>query len=155
MDIYSAIEALRSFATFSPEYEGENIFVEIKDSYERLLDSYPRLKSYSTYLNFLKFTGGAHIHNQDFSLGIYGFGGYVVASFEEGLFLDQDRYFQFGEVLYHAEPDLVYVFAFDLDSKKDMVYISPIDQTDYIFSCISFIQLLNNFASGQYPLLKT
>src|SRR5262245_44362263 len=105
MNLSSVIEALKRVAVVTPEYEGNDVFAEIKEQYESLIETYPRLKDYTTYLDFLKMTGGAHIHSQDFSLGIYGFGGYVVTSFDEGLFLDQGRYFHFGEVLYHAQPD--------------------------------------------------
>ena len=147
----SVIETLSSVAKIVPEYDKLNIFSE---EYEDLLKSYPRLKDYSDYLEFLRRTGGAHIHNQDFSLGIYGFGGYVVASFDEGVFLDQGRYFQFGEVLYTKRPEPIYFFAFDFESQRDVVYSSPNGQSEYTFCSSSFVELLLEFADGTYPALK-
>jgi hypothetical protein len=96
-------------------------------------------------------TGGAHIHNQEFSLGIYGFGGYVVTSFDEGLFLDNDRYFGFGEVLYYRKPEPVWVLAFDFERDSDQVFTSPIEESDYVQCANTFLALLNDFARGTYP----
>ena len=79
--LLSAIEKLRLIADFTPEYEGQNVFSAIKEPYELLIDTYPRLKAYTIYLEFLKLTGGAYIDSPDFSLGLFGFGGYVVKSF--------------------------------------------------------------------------
>jgi len=148
----SVIENLSSVAKIVPEYDNPDVFSE---DYENLLESYPRLKDYPDYLAFLRGTGGAHIHNQNFSLGIYGFGGYVVASFDEGVFLDQARYFQFGEVLYTKQPEPIYFFAFDIESERDLVYSSSNGQSEYTFSSSSFVELLLEFANRQYPALKT
>jgi hypothetical protein len=148
----SVIEKLSTVAKIVPEYEDPNVFSE---EYEDLLKSYPRLKDYSDYLEFLRRTGGAHIYNQDFSLGIYGFGGYVVASFDEGVFLDQARYFQFGELLYTKRSEPIYFFAFDLESDQDVVYSSPNGRSEYTFCSSSFSELLLKFANGKYPPLKT
>ncbi|MGH7847472.1 MAG: hypothetical protein ACREQW_20190 [Candidatus Binatia bacterium] len=144
----SAIEKLSAVAKIVPEYENPNVFSE---EYEDLLKSYPRLKDYSDYLEFLRRTGGSHIYNEDFSLGIYGFGGYVVASFDEGVFLDAARYFQFGEVLYTQRPEPIYFFAFDLQSEQDRVYSSPNARSEYTFCSSSFVELLLEFANGKYP----
>ena len=146
MNLQSVLEELRKVAVISQEYPA-NAFSEFKESYEGLLESYPALTHYPDYLEFLKTTGGAHIHNQEFSLGIYGFGGYEVTSFDEGLFLDQERFFHFGEVLYHAQPDPVYVFAFDLRSEVDKIYTSPIERSDYTLAGNSFLELLANFST--------
>lgn len=149
----SALKKFSLAAEVVPEYEGPDLFSEIKEQYEGLLQSYPQLKNYSAYLEFLRLTGGAHIHNENFSLGLYGFGGYVVASFDEGLFLDQDRYFIFGEVLYTMKPEPVYFFAFDLQSNDDKVYASPDEKSEYNFCSPSFTDLLLEFTNGKYPAL--
>ena len=148
MTLQAANEALKKIAVFTPEYDQAEAF---KEPYQELLDLYPALNHYTAYLDFLKATGGAHIHNKKFSLGVYGFGGYVVTSFDEGLFLDQERYFHFGEVLYHAQPDPIYVFAFDFRLQVDTVYLSPIEESDYRLCCNSFVELLSRFATGEYP----
>jgi hypothetical protein len=151
MNLQDVVAALKRVATFAPEYNERTVLAEIKEPYESLIKSYSQLKNYPVYLDFLKMTGGAHIHNHEFSLGIYGFRGQIVTSFDEGLFLDQDRYFHFGEVLYSIPADLVFVFAFDLRSAVDNVYISPIEESNYSLCCGSFSELLNRFANGAYP----
>ena len=154
MTLNSAMTSLGRVTVISPEYEGADAPAAIAGPLEQLTESYPRLRDYTDYLDFLRLTGGAHIHNKTFSLGVYGFGGYLVTSFDEGLFLDQGHYFRFGEVLYHAHPDPVYVFAFDLRSAMDAVYVSPIERSDYTFCCASFTELLNAFAVGKLPGLE-
>jgi hypothetical protein len=154
MSLQSAIKALKRRATFTPEYQPDGASSEIERGCQSLLGTYPDLKNYSDYLEFLKMTGGSHIHNRDFSLGIYGFGGYVVTSFDEGLFLDEERYFRFGEVLYQAQPDPVYAFAFDFQKADDVVHISPIDESCYAPCCSSFAELVEDFAAGNYPRFR-
>jgi hypothetical protein len=152
----SVIERLRSVAIVTPEYQGVDVFAAIQEDYEELLETYPGLKNYPDYLKFLRQTGGAHIHNQQFSLVIYGFGGYVVPSFEEGVFLDRERFFLFGEVLYTAQPDpSTLFFAFDLRSERDTVYCLVEEQSDYTPCAASFIGLLVDFAEGRYPGLRS
>jgi hypothetical protein len=151
------VERLSSVTDFTPEYEGESedIFLTIKESYDSLLRRYPRLESYGGYLEFLRRTGGAFIDHQDFSLGIYGFEGYVVTSFNESrLFLDRNRYFHFGDVLYADHPDLIYVFAFDFESEKDIVLVAENEKWEYAPCSPSFKELLLGFASGRYPAMK-
>lgn len=147
----SVIDKLSLVAKIVSEHDNLNVFSE---EYEDLLKLYPRLKNYSEYLEFLRRTGGAHIHNQIFSLGIYGFGGYVVASFDEGVFLDQGRYFQFGEVLYLQQPEPIYFLAFDLETERDLVYSSANGHSEYNSCSSSFVELLLEFANGKYPALK-
>jgi hypothetical protein len=153
MDIHTIISNLKKVATFTPEFFGKNILEALQPEYDLLIQNYPGILQYPNYLDFLKLTGGVHIHNQDFSLGIYGFGGYIVASFEEGWFLDQDHFFQFGEVIYPGHSDQVYVFAFDFHSKEDMVYVSPIETSEYKVCAKSFKHLLMNFAAKKYPAI--
>lgn len=145
------IEKIKAVAKFSPEFETDEELSSIRKSYQDLLELYPALTEYPAYLEFLRLTGGAHIHNADFSLGIYGFGGEIVTSFEEGLFLDSERYFLFGEVLYLSNPDEEFALAFDFDSKQDLVYISPIGESDYTLCADSFLELLEKFSTGAYP----
>ncbi len=75
----------------------------------------------------------------------------MVASFDEGLFLDKGRYFQFGEVLYTKLLEPIYFFAFDLESQQDVVYMSPNERSEYAFCSFSFVELLLKFANGEYP----
>jgi len=145
------IEKLRQVAVFAPEHAGGEALPDLMESYEDLLGSYPKIKDFPIYLEFLRTTAGAHIHNTDFSLVLYGLGGYVVPSFEEGLFLDKERYFLFGEVLYTSQPDATYFFAFDFQSKRDIVYVSKNEGATYTSCTPSFIDLLLDFASARYP----
>jgi len=138
-------------ATVTAEFPPESSRDEIETALNELLSEYPQLARFTAYVEFLRLTGGAHIHNQDYSLGIYGFGGYLVTSFDEGLFLDKDRFFLFGETLYHSHPEPVHVFAFDLKADTDLVFTSPVERSDYALCAASFLDLLNRFASGAYP----
>lgn len=148
----SVIDKLKTVADYTPEFEGENIFPEIQQSYTELLEKYPKLNDYPDYLEFLRQTGGAYIDHKDFSLGIYGFGGYVVTSFDEGSFLDQERYFLFGEVLFKAEPEINYFLAFDFQSPGELILMKPDELSQYRPCCHGFLQLLEDFANGRYPV---
>jgi len=154
MTLNLVLEKLKTIAAFTPEFEADEVSAAINESYHNLVEAHPALRNYSTYLEFLQLTGGAHIHNTDFSLGIYGFGGYIVTSFDEGLFLDSERYFQFAEVLYPLHSNKEFVFAFDFKLKHDLIYISPLEHSNYILCSISFLELLTNFADGIYLGLK-
>lgn len=151
MNLEAAISALKETATFTPEFLPDNVQAETQEGLNVLLSEYPSLVRFPAYLTFLRLTGGAHIHNQDFSLGIYGFGGYVVTSFDEGLFLDKDRYLRVAEILYHQKPEPIYSLAFDLEAESDMVFSSPIENSDYSPCAESFLALLNSLARGLYP----
>ena len=149
MNVQSTIVALKSVATVTPEFPPEAVETETTEELAALVTKYPALTKFSDYVEFLKLTGGAHIHNEEFSIGFYGFGGFVVTSFDEGLFLDDDRFFCFGEVLYYQKPEPVYVFAFDFESDSDLVLTSPIEESDYVVCATSFLGLLNSFAGGK------
>lgn len=151
MNLQSTIDVLKSTATLTPEFSPEIAEAANQKALSSLVIEYAELRKFLSYLEFLKLTGGAHIHNQEFSLGIYGFGGYVVTSFDEGLFVDGNRYFRFAEVLYKRNPEPVYVFAFDLQAESDLVLTSPIEQSDYVLCAPTFLALLNSFARGVYP----
>jgi hypothetical protein len=154
MNLQSAIDKIEKVATVTPEFEPNTAVSDIERGRLSLLSTYPVLSNYTDYLELLRITGGVHIHNSDFSLGIYGFGGYVVTSFDEGLFLDQDRYFRMGEVLYHTQTEPSYALAFDLYRTQDAVYISLIEQSNYEICCNSFVELIEGFAAGKYPGLQ-
>lgn len=151
MNAQSILAALKSVATVTPEFPPEAVETETTEALAALMREYPALTKFSDYLEFLKLTGGAHIHDQEFSLGIYGFGGYVVTSFDEGLFLDNGRYFCFGEVLYYRKPEPMYVFAFDFEADSDLILTSPIEESDYVVCATTFLGLLNSFARAKYP----
>jgi hypothetical protein len=79
LNLSSVIIRLKQVADFAPQYEC-GVLVE-DEEFRNLLESYPQLAKFPTYLEFLRITGGAHISNKTFSLGIYGFSGMVVPSF--------------------------------------------------------------------------
>lgn len=150
MSIFDPVIAnLKQIADVTPEYEDEDVASVVEEPFEDLLQRYPKLKHLKNYLDFLTLTGGAHISNQQFSLGIYGFGGYLVPSFDEGEFLDGDRYFQFGDVKFFDNPELV--LAFDLESKQETVFISEFEKPNYKSLECDFIGLLNKFSDGHLP----
>lgn len=150
--ISSAVEKLKAAAEFIPEFEGDDVFAVVREPYESLLDEYPQLKRYPDYLEFLRATGGAFINHPDYSLGIYGFEGYVVTSFaEDRLFLDRERYFHFGDVLYPAVSGMIYVLAFDFQSELDRVLVSENEAWEYSECSPSFARLLLDFAGGKRP----
>jgi hypothetical protein len=148
LNLSSVIIRLKQVADFAPQYECD-VLVE-DEEFRNLLESYPQLAKFPTYLEFLRITGGAHISNKTFSLGIYGFSGMVVPSFEEVVLVEQEHFFQFGEVLYYESNAQCY-FVFDLRSEKDSVYEIGENDTGYKLSNSSWIEFLQRFADGDYP----
>jgi hypothetical protein len=158
MDLADIIEKLKAVAELVPEYEGDpqDIYLTIKESFDSFLVRYPHLSHCPDYLEFLRSTAGAFIDHPEFSLGIYGFNGYVVTSFEERrLFLDRHRYFHFGDVLYPKRGGEIYVFAFDFHSEKDEVYVAANERWEYELCSPSFKELLLGFAEGKYPRTRS
>lgn len=155
MTLENVLELLKSSTDFVPEIEPDDGFSKsLNNSFETLIHTYPTLKNYTDYLDFLRKTGGAFIDHRDFSLGIYGLVGYVVTSFEEHrLFLDKERFFHFSDVIYPTEPDSVYTFAFDFQSEQEGVYITLDGVWEYSFCSPSFLQFLSDFANGEYPAI--
>ena len=150
MSTYQEIFAQsKSGISFVPEFEGDNVSALVNTHFAELLQRYPPLSRYHNYLDFLNNTGGAHIHDERFSLGIYGFGGYLVPSFDEGEFLDNDRYFQFADVMYYQDPELV--FAFDFESNGEDIYIANFKDLNYFPVGCDFYTLLKRFADDQLP----
>jgi hypothetical protein len=144
------LDDLKQVATVALEFADHKALMAVGDKYEKLLADFPQLGTHPAYLDLLGATGGAHVHNSLFSLGLYGFGGYLVPSFDEGPFVDEDRYFIFGEVLYFGT-GVEAVFAFDMQASSDLVYISPLSVPHYRCCCESFLQLLEAFVVGPYP----
>lgn len=152
MTVSEALRRLQQNATFTPEVQGSDVASALADDVAELIESYPGIASLSDYLRFLADTGGAHISSETFSLVLYGFGGYVVPSFHEGYFIDNDRFFLFGEVIYPQAPEDPPVFlAFDVQSGGDQVWIVRDESGDYRAWADSFCALLMNFAVGKYP----
>lgn len=151
-DVSSLLQSMGRSAEVHPEHAAGALPDGFVSSFDELLRSFPQLHEHPTYLEFLRLTGGAHIENEAFSLGIFGFGGHIVTSLdEEGPFVDMDRYFQFGDVLYPGPPESRFVLAFDLESHRDTVLISPFERSEYSPCCESFAELLESFVSGRYP----
>jgi hypothetical protein len=146
-----ALERLKSVATVTPEFQGSDVYAGIKEQYDDFLRTYPSVAGLHDYLEFLRLTGGAHAHNQVFSLVLYGFGGYVVPSFDEGLFLDRERYFLFGEALYprQPEPNAVF-FAFDTALDGAVCWVRE-EHGAFTHCADSFSDLLLDFAEARYP----
>lgn len=155
MTLENVIELLKSSADFVPEIEEDEVFSnELNNSYDSLIHTYSSLKNYPDYLEFLRKTAGAFIDHSDFSLGVYGLIGYVVTSFEEHrLFLDKERFFHFGDVIYSSDPGSIFIFAFDFQSETNEVYITLDGVWDYSFCNSSFLHFLSDFANGKYPTI--
>lgn len=133
------------------EFTGEDVAGRTEEPAEALVDEYPGIASYTDYLDLLRATGGVYTENDDIDLGLYGFGGESVTSFEEGNFLDQDRYFLFGELMHlrgDAEPLLL---AFDTQSGSDQVLYTTEDPGEYTAFATSLRDLLAKLALGDYP----
>lgn len=143
------IDKLKRGADITPQYKSGSL-PEIEQQLQELLDGHPQLRHYSDYLEFLRLTGGAHIKNKIFSLGIYGFSGMVVPSFQEVNLLDQGHFFLFGEVLYF-ELKAQFYFAFDLRTTADQVFEAGDDDAGYRLCSPSWIGFLQRFSDGDYP----
>src|SRR5262245_39040833 len=152
LDLSQAIGDLKKTADFTPQYMKE-AFTEVLEEFHELLNRFTKINNLSTFLEFLRLTGRAHISNKIFSLGIYGFSGMVVPAFAEVSLIDLEHYFVVGEVLYVRSKAQFY-FAFDLRLKKDQVYIAGDDDADYRLCSSSFVELLERFARGDYPGIK-
>lgn len=146
------LEKVGKVADVHPEYDGAN-FDATKEPYEELLGTYPHLKNCPDYLEFLRLTSGAGIGNKRISFMLYGFGGYVVAAFDEGFtVLDEGRYFIFGEILTLEEPKEVnYFFAFDLNAGGDAVYFAVEHDSEYRFCSPSFVEFMLEFSKDRMP----
>jgi hypothetical protein len=144
-----ALQRLAEVATVTPEYTGDGVAAAVQPLIARLIEAYPRVASCSEYLDFLRIGGGAHISNRTFSLGVYGFEGYVVASLEERALIDQDRYFLFGESLMLDIEEEVFLFL-DLAELGAPVCWQTADDPTYRVCCTSFTELLIRYAHGTY-----
>jgi hypothetical protein len=147
-----AMARLRSAAKVTPEFEGSDVPGEMADRIEALIREYPGIASYRDYLQLLGATGGVGADNERFDLLLYGLGGYVVPAFDEGYFLDRDRYFLFGELMRLDEADQDPIFlAFDTNSGRDRVMYLLEEGGDYIVFADSFSELVGKLAAGELP----
>jgi hypothetical protein len=150
--MHPLLEPLSAVATVTPEYEGTDVPGATQEMYESLLETYPAIARFGDYTNLLRATGGVHADNREVDLALYGFGGYVVASFDEGYFLDRDRYFLFGELLYPRTPSPEPVFlAFDTQSDRDAAYCLDKPGGEYRLCADSLRDLLADLAERRYP----
>ena len=133
------------------EFPGGDARDKTREPAEALVEEYPGIASHAAYLDLLRATGGVYTENDDIDLGLYGFGGESVTSFDEGNFLDRDRYFRFGELMPlkgDAEPLLL---AFDTQSGSDRVFYTTEEPGEYTPYASSFRDLLAKLARGDYP----
>ena len=133
------------------EFTGDDVAGETREAAEALVEEYPGIAGYGDWLDLLRATGGTYTLNDDIDLGLYGFGGESVTSFEEGDFLDQDRYFLFGELMSrHGDGDSL-LLAFDTRSGSDQVLYTTEDPGRYTPFASSFRDLLTKLSRGDYP----
>jgi hypothetical protein len=152
-EVTESMHRLRAIAEFVPELEGDDVPSAVHDDLQNLIQSYPHLSRYDDYLTFLSLTAGAFVTNSAFSLGLYGFVGNAVPSFDEPrLFLDRGRFFHFGDVMYPPIDNKIYVLAFDLSLHDDSVLVTEDEVWEYTAVSPSFAQLLSDFARGRYPM---
>jgi hypothetical protein len=148
-----ALRQIEEVATLTPEYRGNNVVASTGQLIAALLDAYPALAACDDYIRFLRAHGGAHISNRKFSLGIYGFEGYVVASLEERSLVEEGRYFLFGELLIAGAEDELFLF-FDLsrsvEASAPSVFWRTLDDPAYRACCASFLLLLSRCAEGTF-----
>lgn len=144
------IRRLSEVAEFVTEYDPEEAADITEGPLAELVGKYPGIEKFSQYISFLKMTGGAFASTSEFSLGIYGFEGHVVKSFDEGLFLDQDRFFLFADVMYPDMKNIIY-FAFDITTREDSVFMSADEDPTYAICATSFEAWLSRFILGNYP----
>ena len=144
------LERLARVATITREYKGDDVTTATRPLVDQLIATYPALSQCGDYLDFLRTGGGAHVSNQIFSLGIYGFEGYVVASLEERALLDQDQFFLFGEFLMLNAADEEKFLFFDIRKSRTPVFWRTADQPSYRPCSACFIELLISFADGTF-----
>ena len=138
------IALLQAFGKTTFEEPGEDFSEEV----EALVDAYPAVAGYEDWLALLRVSGGVYAENDDVDLGLYGFGEKITA-FSEGDFLDQDRYFGFGEMMYLRPESDPILLAFDTQSGRCS---SPTrSSSGYSPFADSFRDLLARLALGDYP----
>lgn len=136
-----AVNNIRRVANFEPDQEpGES---EANAGLDKLLTTYPTLASFDNYVEFLRCYGGAYVACPAFSLGIYGFSGYNVPSFDEGNFVSRDHYFNFADIQYSGDPHAIEFFHFDLRLTLDKVYRRIDKSEDFDLSQDSFVAFLH------------
>jgi hypothetical protein len=124
---------------------------DLEEEARDLVDEYPGIASYDDYLALLRATGGTYTVNDDIDLGLYGFGGEGVTSFEEGNFLDEERYFLFGELMAQHGDGNSLLLAFDTRAGSDAVLYTTEELGEYTPFASSFRDLLTKLARGDYP----
>ena len=144
-----ALARLTRVAMITREYKGDGVMEATGPLVDQLVLTYPALSRCGDYLHFLRTGGGAHVSNQIFSLGIYGFESYVVASLDERALLDQGRFFLFGESLMLETEEERFLF-FDLRANGAPVCWRTMDELIYKPCRASFIKLLISFADGTF-----
>ncbi|SRR5690349_1789162 len=144
-DLIALLDAIGKTTFEFPD--GGDLEAEARD----LVDEYPGIAPYEDYLGLLRATGGSYTYNKDIDLGLYGFGGEGVTSFEEGNFLDEGRYFLFGELMpQHGDGDSL-LLAFDTQSGSDAVLYTTEALGEYTPFASSFRDLLTKLSRGDYP----
>jgi hypothetical protein len=144
-DLIALLDAIGKTTFEFPD--GADLEEEARD----LVDEYPGIAPYADYLGLLRATGGTYTYNKAIDLGLYGFGGESVTSFEEGNFLDQDRYFLFGELMAQQGDGDPLLLAFDTTSGSDAVLYTTEEMDEYTPFAGSFRDLLTKLSRGDYP----
>lgn len=141
--------ALGSAFTLAPEFQEDDAYAE--SHVEALLHQVPPLMHFSDYVGFLRATGGAHIHDRDVSLGVYGFGGHVVAALDEAE-RTVGAHFVFGDILLldGAEQAL----AFDLEDKQGRVCIANFEDLVFAQLDFDFMGVLRCFGERRFEELR-
>ena len=145
------IARLDAVGTTTFEFPGADARERTRAPAEALVEEYPGIAGYGDYLDLLRATGGVYTENDDIDLGLYGFGGESVTSFDEGNFLDQDRYFLFGELMHLKDSADPLLLAFDTQSGSDEVLYTTEEPGEYTPFASSFAELLEKLARGDYP----
>lgn len=133
------------------EFTGDDVAARTQAPAEALVEEYPGIARYGDWLDLLRATGGTYTENDEIDLGLYGFGGQGVTSFDEGNFLDQDRYFLFGELMHLTGDDDSLLLAFDTEAGSDAVLYTTEEPDEYTPFAGSFRELLEKLARGDYP----
>jgi hypothetical protein len=145
------LRRLAEIAKVTPELVGPDVPNATRDLLDELVETYPAIAKFGGYLELLGASGGLHIHNDDLDLGLYGLIGQVVPSFDEGWFLEDDRYFVLGEIMYPRAGKLEVFLAFDTTQDRDLVFART-HEGEHERVAGSLEDLLSGLAEGRYPL---
>ncbi len=150
--VSTAIDRLKAVADFQPELEGDDVEAEIQETMDSFLTKYPQLRGYAdTWNSCASPAAPRRSTSTSISRSTASAETWRPRSTSRGCSSIGGRWFHFADAVYPSHPDPIHVFAFDLQSGRDLVCRAANEVWDYSLCADSFTRLLEGFAEGVYP----